>query len=85
MDVPFRNVPAGSSMHIQNGRSRNGRSLKRQKHKTAGGTKRHKLKTAKTQNGRRHKTADGTNQQTIYTILHIFYGVMFKQKDNTYK
>ncbi len=32
-------------------------------HETVEGTKRHKLKTAKAQNGRRHKTAEGTNRQ----------------------
>jgi hypothetical protein len=84
MDVPFKNVLAGSSLHIQNDRTRNGRSTKQQEHKTAGGTKQHKLKTAKTQNGRRHKMAEGTKRQTIYTFLHIIYGVMFKQKGNTY-
>jgi hypothetical protein len=65
-------------MHIQNGRSRNGRNskwqiikpqkLKMAEAQTAEGKKQQKQKTAegtkqqKAQNGRRHKTAEGTKQ-----------------------
>jgi hypothetical protein len=60
------------SKHIQNGRSRNGRSSKRQKHKIAEAqngrsTKLQKHKTAEGKKQQKHKTAEDRKQQNHKT------------------
>jgi hypothetical protein len=72
---------------------------KRQKHKTAEGTKRRKLKTAKAQNGKGHKTAEGIKRHKLkngirYTNIYrcidvsdsnrMFFCILFIQKCNSY-